>query len=152
VGYELDGPVEVDIGTQPGAQPLVTDFKLRPARDLAAQLTNAEWILSAPGTEQQKDSLLNCVGCHTLERIMRSSHDAAGFVQHVLPRMGRYANQSTPLHPQLRRAERQLEMRGEERERFRREQAEFLASVNLSSAPNQSSAPRWEYALQTLPR
>jgi len=146
VGYELDGPVEVDIGAQSGAQPVTTDFKLRPARDLAAQLTNAEWMLSAPGTEQQKDSLLNCVGCHTLERVMRSSHDAAGFVQHVLPRMGKYANQSTPLHPQLRLAERQLEMRGEERERFRREQAEFLARINLSSTS------RWEYELKPLPR
>jgi len=151
-GYELDAPVEIEIGAQPGAQSPVTDFKLRPARDLAAQLTNAEWILSAPGTEQQKDSLLNCVGCHTLERITRSSHDATGFVQHVLPRMGRYANQSTPVHPQLRLAERQLEMRGEERERFRREQAEYLASINLSSAPTQSSASRWEYELKTLPR
>ncbi len=142
-GYELVAPVEVDVTAQPAAS---ADLELRPARDLAAQLTNAEWMLSAPGTPQQKDSLLNCVGCHTLERIMRSSHDAAGFVQHVLPRMGKYANQSTPLHPQLRLAERQLEMRGEERERFRREQAEFLASINLSSAP------RWEYALKTLPR
>ena len=142
-GYELVAPVEVDVTAQPAAS---ADLELRPARDLAAQLTNAEWMLSAAGTSQQKDSLLNCVGCHTLERIMRSSHDAAGFVQHVLPRMGKYANQSTPLHPQLRLAERQLEMRGEERERFRREQAEFLASINLSSAP------RWEYALKTLPR
>jgi virginiamycin B lyase len=146
-GYELDGPVEVDLATiDLATQPMVNDLRLRPARDLAAQLTNADWMVSAPGTEQQKDSLLNCVGCHTLERIMRSSHDAAGFVQHVLPRMGKYANQSTSLHPQLRVAERQLEMRGEERERFRREQAEFLASINLSSAP------RWEYALNTLPR
>src|SRR5207247_1400253 len=124
-GYELVAPVEVDVTAQPAAS---ADLELRPARDLAAQLTNAEWMLSAAGTSQQKDSLLNCVGCHTLERIMRSTHDAAGFVQHVLPRMGKYANQSTPLHPQLRLADPPPEVRGAERQRFRREQAEFLAS------------------------
>ena len=31
---------------------------------------------SMPGTEQQKKFLLNCIGCHTLERIMKSSYDA----------------------------------------------------------------------------
>ena len=142
-GYELDSPPAVDVTAQRTAS---ADLTLRKAQDLAAQLTNAEWMVSAPGTARQKDSLLNCVGCHTLERIMRSAHDTNGFVQQVLPRMSKYANQSTPLHPQLRLAERQLEMRGEERERFRREQAEYLASINLSSAP------RWEYALKTLPR
>ena len=41
------------------------------------------------------------MGCHTLERIVRSTHDADGFVQRV-QRMGSYANQSMPLHPQKR--------------------------------------------------
>ena len=29
---------------------------------------NAEWLASMPGTDAQKGQLLNCVGCHTLER------------------------------------------------------------------------------------
>jgi len=33
---------------------------------------------------------------HTLERVVRSTHDSAGFVQ-ALQRMAGYANQSTPL-------------------------------------------------------
>lgn len=68
-GYELVG----DGAAQAGGKNAVADLKLKPARDLAAQLTNAEWIASFPGTEQQKSTLINCVGCHTLERIARST-------------------------------------------------------------------------------
>lgn len=142
VGYELEGPATVEI--TPPTTP-TADLKLRKTRDLASQLTNAEWLASIPGTDQQKRSLLACVGCHTLERIVRSSHDAAEFAQ-VLPRMARYANQSTPLHPQVRRAERVLEQRGEARDRARQQQAHYLSTINLSSAP------AWPFALKTLSR
>jgi virginiamycin B lyase len=142
VGYELNGPGVADVAAQ---KTTTADLKLRKAKDLAAQLTNAEWILSAPGTQQQKLSLLGCVGCHTLEGVVRSGHDAAVFVP-VIQRMSRYANQSTPLHPQLRLAERLLEQRGEARQRAQQQQAEFLSTINLSSAQP------WKYALTTLPR
>ena len=142
VGYELAGPGAAEIVAQ---KTTTADLKLRKAKDLAAQLTNAEWIMSAPGTQQQKQSLLGCVGCHTLERVVRSPHDAAVFVP-VIQRMTRYANQSTPLHPQLRLAERLLEVRGEARQRAQQQQAEFLSTINLSSAQP------WKYALTTLTR
>src|SRR6266581_4439093 len=48
--------------------------------------TNAEWMMSIPGTEEQKAGLLNCVGCHTLERVMRSTHDSDEWTQ-VISRM-----------------------------------------------------------------
>ncbi len=98
-----------------------------------------------PGTHSQKRTLLNCVGCHTLERVMRSTHDSAGFLQ-ALQRMAGYANQSTPLRPQRRLADRDRELIGEERARFQREQAEWLSAINLSSGPS------WQFPLQTLPR
>ena len=53
----------------------VADLKLRKTEDLASQLLNAEWIASVPGTDQQKASLLNCIGCHTLERVMKSRYN-----------------------------------------------------------------------------
>ena len=34
-----------------------------------------------PGTPKQKDALLNCVSCHTLDRIVRSTHNAEEFMQ-----------------------------------------------------------------------
>jgi len=50
-------------------------------KNLSAHLTNAEWLMSMPGTDEQKRFLLNCTGCHTLERIMKSTHDADGFME-----------------------------------------------------------------------
>jgi virginiamycin B lyase len=141
-GYDLESPRSVEIAAQ---KTVTADIKLRKTQDLAAQLTNADWIISAPGTEQQKRTLLGCVGCHTLERIARSKYDAAGFMQ-TLVRMAGYANQSTPLHPQRRLADRDREMIGEDRVRFQQAQADWLSSINLSADSG------WDYALQTLPR
>src|SRR5713226_6665409 len=85
-------------------------FELSQTTDLSKQLTNADWLLSMPGSPAHKSALLGCVQCHTLERVVKSPHDAEAFTQ-VVQRMGTYANQSTPLHIQTRRAERLLEMR-----------------------------------------
>jgi virginiamycin B lyase len=142
IGYDLDDTGTVEIGEK---SPATADLKLHKAKDFTSQLTNTEWIMSAPGTEAQKLSLLNCVQCHTLERIIKSKHDTAQFLQ-VLDRMGNYANQSFPPHPQKRLAGRLLEERGEARDRTRHAQAEFLAAVNLSSAA------AFAYPLRTLPR
>src|SRR5215510_5571664 len=61
VGYELDGPKTADVAA---GRSTTADVKLRPARNLAKQLTNAEWLASFPGTDTQKKALLNCIGCH----------------------------------------------------------------------------------------
>src|SRR5207253_391627 len=142
VGYELDRPNVADVGAN---GPVTADLRLRKARDLAAELTNAEWLASMPGTEEQRKARLGCVNCHTLERVLRTSYDAAGLLQ-VQQRMGTYVNQSTLLHIQLRRAERVMEMRGDERQRARQALAEFLSGVNLNGRPS------WPYELRTLPR
>jgi streptogramin lyase len=142
IGYDLDGPVTVEVGEN---SPATADFKLSKAKDVTAQLSNAEWLISAPGTEAQKAPMLNCLQCHTLERIVKSKHDTAQFMQ-VIERMGNYANQSFPLHPQKRLAQRLVEEHGEALERSRHAFADFLAAVNLSSLP------QFAYPLRTLPR
>src|SRR5258706_2069019 len=83
VGYDLKDPGPVEIALQKTTQ---LDLNLEKTKDLAAQLTNVEWIMSAPGTEEQKRSL-TCVSCHTLERIFRSRYNAADFKK-VVQRMG----------------------------------------------------------------
>jgi virginiamycin B lyase len=113
VGYELGGPLAVDV-VQPATAAALT---LGKTEDLAAQLSNAEWIASVPGTDLQKNGLLNCIGCHTLERIVRSRHDATEFMD-TMRRMSGYVQQSMPQRPQLRVADRMREEVGEERERF----------------------------------
>jgi virginiamycin B lyase len=141
-GYELDDPGTLEVASH---KPASADVKLHKAKDLASQLTNAEWMMSVPGTDEQKSSLLNCVNCHTLQFIVKSRHNTAEFLK-VLERMGTYANQAFPLHPQKRLAERVLEVHGEARQRAREQQAEFLSTINLSAGST------WPYALQTLPR
>jgi virginiamycin B lyase len=143
VGYDLEQSANVDVTAQ---QPAKHDLKLRKTEDLAAQLSNGEWLASFPGSDQQKNALLGCVGCHTLERMVRSTHTADDFINVTLPRMQGYVNQSIPAHPQLRRGERLMEERGDQRVQVYRAMADFLASVNLSSGK------QWNYALKTLPR
>ena len=94
-GYEIDGAkaAEIVAGREASA-----DIKLRKVRNLSATLTNAEWLMSMPGTDEQKRFLLNCNGCHTLERIMKSTYDAVGFLE-IFQRMSLYYPGSTPLKP-----------------------------------------------------
>jgi len=143
VGYDLDNSTPVSIAAD---KTTTADLTLRKTEDLASQLSNAEWLASMPGTDAQKGQLLNCVGCHTLERPARSRYNADDFMTAILPRMQGYVNQSMPSHPQLRRAERLMEERGEQRVQVYRATAEFLASINLSSGK------QWSFDLKTLPR
>ena len=140
VGYDLDGPKTIDVAA---GQAAVADIKLKPARNLSSQLTNAEWMMSMPGSDEQKAFLLNCNSCHTIERIVRSTHDADEFKQ-IFNRMGGYYPGSTPRKPQrlvgdvLRNVG-----RGDANTQ---KTAEWLASINLSQQDT------WSYPLKTLPR
>ena len=143
VGYELDQPTKADVSAP---DPAIADLKLRKTADLAAQLSNGEWMASIPGTDQQKGQLLNCVGCHTVQRIVRSKYDADGFLTQILPRMQGYVQQSLPIHPQLRPAERLMEEQGEDRIEIYRPVAQYLSTINLSATE------QWKYELKTMPR
>src|ERR1051325_10421566 len=76
VGYELERPATVEVTAQQAAH---LDLKLIDTQDLAYQLSNGEWIMSVPGTDQQKNTLLGCTQCHTLEPIVRSRYTARDF-------------------------------------------------------------------------
>jgi streptogramin lyase len=143
VGFDLDDPGQVVVTADKTA---TADLALRKTQDIASQLTNAEWLASMPGTDAQKGQLLNCVGCHTLARPLYSKYTADEFLTIVLPRMQGYVNQSIPSHPQLRRAERLREERGDQRVQVYRGAAEYLASVNLGSRSI------WNFEFKTLPR
>ena len=100
-GYEHDGWQAVDVAPDQTAN---VDLKLRKAADLAAQLTNTEWFMSFPGTAEQKRPLIECMSCHTLERVARSKFSADEFMP-VLKRMTTYANNTIQARPQRRPAE-----------------------------------------------
>ena len=138
-GYELDGARAADVAAGQEAR---AEIKLRKVKNLSAHLTNGEWLTSIPGPVEQKRFLLNCTGCHTLERIMKSTHDADAFLD-VIQRMSLYYPGSTPLKPQrlAGTATRDVERGGNGRKT-----AEWLASVNLSQEPT------WTFPLKTEPR
>lgn len=141
VGYKLDGPKTIEVGAGAAG---TADLKLSKVKNLVPQLSNGEWLLSLPGADKQKAFLTMCVGCHTLQRVLTSNHDAAEFEQ-VFLRMARYSPGSTPTHPQPLlpgpRGERPA-VTGE----AAKAAAEYLASVSLGNSEVV------EYPLKTLPR
>ena len=137
VGYDLAAPAAAQVVSGKTAD---VNLKLTPTKDLSGQLTDAEWMMSMPGTDQQKSGLLNCTGCHTLERVALSTHDSNEWMQ-VMHRMAGYGPVSQPVKPQ-----RMLDKsRAGTPQQFLKP-AEYLATVNLSAADT------WSYPLKTLPR
>jgi virginiamycin B lyase len=141
VGYKLDSAKTVDV---PAGGTGAADLKLGKVKTLVPQLSNGEWLLSLPGPDKQKAFLTMCVGCHTLQRVLTSTHDAPEF-QQVFLRMARYSPGSSPTHPQPLlpgpRGERPV-VTGD----AAKAAAEFLASVSLGNSE------AMEYPLKTLPR
>jgi streptogramin lyase len=152
-GYDLLGPGGVDVrsGVTAGA-----DIIVRETTNLAAQLTNAEWLASMPGSDQQKKFLLSCNSCHSYQPIVNSRHDASEFLQ-VFDRMAGYYPGSTLLHPQrlVGTARRNLgggagNAMGSEggmgADPRAKAAAEWLATVNLSKGATR------DYLFKALPR
>jgi hypothetical protein len=141
IGYRLDGAKTADV---PASGEGRAELKLSKVKSLVPQLSNGEWLLSLPGADKQKAFLTMCVGCHTLQRVLTSNHDAAEF-QQVFLRMARYSPGSTPTHPQPLlpgpRGERPV-VTGD----AAKAAAEFLASVTLGNSE------AIEYPLKALPR
>jgi virginiamycin B lyase len=143
-GYDLDAPKAAVVKA---GQAVIADLKLKPTQNPAEQLTNAEWLMSMPGSQEQKAFLTTCTSCHGLERIVRSLHDAEEFLQ-VFARMDTYYPGSTPLKPQRLVGERRNDGANSamRREMGNRVTAEWLASINLSQHET------WNYPLSIMPR
>jgi streptogramin lyase len=137
VGYDLSKPAATEVASESTSK---LDLKLQPTKNLPDQLSNAEWMMSIPGTEEQKSALLDCTSCHTLERIVKSTHDADEWT-HVISRMKGYGAVSQPVKPQpmLDRS------RAGSPDEFHK-MAAYLATINLSATDT------WTYPLKTLPR
>ncbi len=137
-GFDLDGD---GAATVAAGHTATANLKLKPTHDLASQLTNAEWLTSFPGTEQQKLPLLSCTGCHTLQRIARATHDENEWVA-TIKRMASYAQESSPLKPQKTADSFLSRTSPEAQQRL----AAYLASIDLSAGPE------WKYPLKVMPR
>jgi virginiamycin B lyase len=137
VGYELPGMTAVEIETN---KTRPADIKLAKTKELASQLTGAEWMMSVPGNENQKRALFHCDSCHSLDVVAKSTYDVEGWLS-VLPRMQQFylgnstiAHPAPPLHPR-------------KQEPVDPELAKYLSSINLSGGRT-----TWPYELKAFPR
>jgi imidazolonepropionase-like amidohydrolase/streptogramin lyase len=143
-GYDLERATTATVTANGTAS---VDLKLQKTRDLAAQLTNADWFASFPGTDAQKSSIRGCTHCHTVERIVRTRYDVDRMMA-VIERMATYPQLSFPFKIQKLPAPR-IGGGQQSPEQIRagwRRQAEYLTTLNLSAGPE------WTYALKTAPR
>lgn len=140
VGYE---PATASLTATVGKGQSKADIKLVQTKNLVAQMSNAEWLMSIPGTQEQKEWLSrSCVFCHNLTHIMESRYDPAGWLT-TFNRMANYSGSSTfskPVPSPTANHEMVSFTKGDE------ELAKFLASINLSTAP------KFKFELKTLPR
>jgi virginiamycin B lyase len=137
-GYMLQGPKSVTLAA---GKPAAIDVTLAKTRNAAAQLTNLEWMLSVPGTDEQKRALTGCTNCHSVERILNSAYNAEEFLN-VIKRMATYSNNSLSRKPQVRAEVRDLNAFVPNADKV----AAYFASINLSQGGERS------YELKTMPR
>lgn len=134
VGYDLGGPVTVQVAA---GKTNHADLKLAKTKDLISQLTSAEWLLSVPGTEPQKNQLFRCAACHSLEPIVQSKYDPDGWLT-TFARMRSYSEQAVLDHPVLL----PYKVSVQPDPAF----AKYLSTINLSSTNE------WKFEVKTLPR
>jgi virginiamycin B lyase len=137
-GYDLDGTGAADVVANKTA---TADLKLKKTQNLAAQLTNADWMLSLPDQPARR-GLSSCTTCHTVQRVLDSTHTADEFMT-IIPRMMRYGAMSRPHRPQTPADRNTLSApRGDVLTRM----AEYFASVNRNGGRPQN------YTLKIAPR
>jgi streptogramin lyase len=141
VGYTLP-PTVATIQSGGAAQLDLTLAKAAPDV-LALQMSNSEWIQSAPGTPAQKMQLLRCFDCHGLQRPIFSSKTAPDMA-FTLQRMTAHTANASPNFPFFLQNASQI--LASPPTKAQEDLGAYIASINLSSGEN------WPYRLQTQPR
>src|SRR6202521_5917561 len=141
VGYALK-PTVATIQSGGSTQ---LDLKLAKAAPdvLALQMSNSEWIQSAPGTPGQKMALLRCLDCHGLQRPFFSKKDAS-VMAFTVQRMGAHSPNSAPNFPFF--LQNASEILSRPPTKAQEEFGAYIASINLSSGE------MWNYELKAQPR
>ena len=131
-GYELAAPQRVELLA---GKTTDLDLKLKPASDVAAQLMNAEWLMSFPESAQKAN--VECVGCHPLSIPARSHYRGDDWYP-ILTKMASYAPGSNLWKPQKNPYDTPPAAPDPAL-------VQYLSSINLSSG-------KWKYELKTFPR
>jgi streptogramin lyase len=140
-GYDL---ASTDTANVTAGKPFTLNLKLQPTENLADQLTNAEWLMSIPGTDAQKRPLGDCTGCHTLHTITGSNYKAKDF-ERLIPLMGTYFPGSQP-------GRKQVLLPGPRGNRGISDMAVIVPMAKYLESINLSKSTRYSYPLKTLPR
>jgi streptogramin lyase len=115
------------------------NIKLNKTQDLAAQLSSTEWLMSIPGTQEQKEKLfVVCMTCHRLAPIFKSTYNADEWKTTLL-RMWNWSQASSFNKPILS-PNRETARPGDE------EFAQYLSTINMSAKST------IDFPLKTLPR
>ena len=141
VGYTLK-PTTATIGSGGSAQ---LDLNLAKAAPhvLALQMSNSEWMQSAPGTPAQKMALLSCLDCRGLQRPFFSK-DNASEMAITVQRMRGHAPNASPNFPFF--LHNASEIVSGPPTKAQEALGAYIASINLSSGET------WPYQLTTQPR
>src|SRR5215467_3083171 len=126
VGYTLK-PMKATVQS---SGPAKLDLSLAKAShdELALQMTNSEWLISAPGTDQQKMALLRCFDCHGLQRPIFSKEDASVMAL-IVQRMTAHSANASPNFPFFH--QNAAEILSQPPSKGQQELAAYIASINL---------------------
>jgi len=146
-GYDLLDPGVVKLEANKTAQ---VNLKLQKTKNLAAQMTHADWFLSNPEIKKRLiDDLKfgqNCVGCHSLTPIVTSKYPARMWPA-IFGRMFQYHSASI-----FERGEVAVAVRHPHKtvrpDTDYEDLSQFISTINLSSRPDGT----WPFELKTLPR
>jgi virginiamycin B lyase len=137
IGYEVPNrsmPVTV------GADTTKADLKLRKVSTfvLVDQLTPSEIVNSLPGTPEQTRSVTECGVCHSMSRILKSTHDVEEWKATIL-RMRNHTPSANDFRPESLPFKMPLQKNDEAL-------ANYLATINLSTKSE------WDYQFKPNPR
>ena len=135
VGYELGQSDSVEIVAGNHTE---QNIALRPSSNRADQLTSAEWLMSVPGNDKQKDVLYRCVACHDLGPVMENRYDKTTWLP-VLKRMENWVAPSVLSSPVKSPFLVKSKVGS-------RDVADYLASINLHARE------KWDFPLLSFPR
>ena len=136
IGYDAADPA---LTVTVGKGKTESNIKLNKTADLAAQLSDAEWLSSVPGTDAHKEYMfVTCSQCHTLAPVMNSKYDSAGWMT-TLARMSGW-DQASFINMPIKSPDKRGTAYGT------KEFAEYLSSINLSKSATHN------FELKTLPR
>src|SRR5262245_51269333 len=141
IGYTLK-PTAATIQSGSSTQLDLTLAKAAPDV-LAVQMSNGEFLQSAPGTPRQKFAVLRCLDCHGLQRPFFSKKDASEMA-FTVQRMTAHTANASPNFPFF--LQNASEILSSPPTRGQAELAAYIASINLSSGET------WPYNLKTQPR